>query len=64
SLTSADGLNLPETVNGGLHLTGLTSLEGLKLPETVNGFIYIGGLVEAEISDLKKSDKVFMVKEG
>ena len=66
SITKNEAINNEDIVYhyGGLYLTGLTSLEGLKLPETVNGFIYIGGLVEAEISDLKKSDKVFMVKEG
>jgi len=47
-LQSAEGLKLPETVNGDLYLSGLQSAEGLKLPETVNGDLYLSGLQSAE----------------
>ena len=48
SLTSAEGLKLPETVNGGLYLGSLTSAEGLKLPETIGGYLDLGSLTSAE----------------
>ncbi len=48
NLTTAEGLNLPETINGGLSLNGLTTAEGLNLPETINGYLYLGGLTTAE----------------
>ena len=47
-LTSAEGLTLPETVNGGLYLSSLTSAEGLTLPETVNGNLNLSSLTSAE----------------
>jgi len=47
-LNSAEGLKLPETVNGYLDLSGLTSAEGVKLPETVNGDLYLRSLTSAE----------------
>jgi hypothetical protein len=47
-LTSAEGLKLPQTVNGDLDLFGLTSAEGLKLPQTVNGDLDLFGLTSAE----------------
>ena len=43
-LQSAQGLKLPETMNGYLVLRGLQSAEGLKLPETMNGGLYLDGL--------------------
>jgi len=47
-LTSAEGLNLPETINGSFNLSGLTSAEGLNLPETINGSFNLSGLVSVE----------------
>ena len=57
SLESAEGLKLPETVNGYLNLSGLKSAEGLKLPETVNGFLDLNGLKSAEGLKLPKTVK-------
>ena len=48
SLTSAEGLKLPEIVNGYLDLRSLTSAEGLKLPERVNGYLDLRSLTSAE----------------
>jgi len=45
---SAEGLKLPETINGYLDLRNLQSAEGLKLPETINGYLDLGGLQSAE----------------
>ncbi len=39
SLTSAEGLALPQRVGGSLYLWGLTSAEGLILPDSVGGDI-------------------------
>ena len=47
SLTSTEGLKLPETIGGGLYLNSLTSAEGLKLPETIGGLI-LSSLTSAE----------------
>ena len=43
SLTSAEGLKLPEKI-GSLYLDSLTSAEGLKLPEKIGGGLYLSGL--------------------
>jgi len=48
SLTSAEGLKLPETIGGGLYLGGLTSAKGLKLPETISGDLYLFSLTSAK----------------
>ncbi len=48
NLTSAEGLKLPETINGYLNLSGLTSAEGLELPNTINGNLYLHSLTSAE----------------
>ena len=48
SLTSTEGLTLPETVGGNLVLSGLTSAEGLTLPKTVGGDLSLSGLISAE----------------
>ena len=45
---SAEGLVLPETLNGYLYLESLTSTEGLVLPEILNGDLYLNGLLSAE----------------
>ncbi len=47
-LTSAEGLVLPETINGSLDLGNLTSAEGLNLPETINGLLDLRNLTSAE----------------
>ena len=48
SLTSAEGLKLPDIINGDLDLSSLTSAEGLKLPDTINGDLYLGSLTRAD----------------
>ncbi|MBU2542311.1 hypothetical protein KJ785_01985, partial [Patescibacteria group bacterium] len=52
-LTSAEGLRLPESVGGGLYLSGLTSAEGLRLPESVGGGLYLSGLTSADKNKLR-----------
>jgi len=47
-LTSAEGLKLPETINGDLYLPRITSAKGLILPKTINGSFYIGSLTSAK----------------
>ena len=48
SLTSAEGLVLPHTINGELVLFGLTNAEGLVLPDTINGNLYLNSLTSAK----------------
>jgi phage protein U len=48
SLTSAEGLVLPETVGGNLNLRSLESAKGLVLPETIGGDLYLYSLTPAE----------------
>lgn len=48
NLTSAEGLVLPEKINGSLALSNLTSAKGLVLPKEVNGDLHLGGLISAE----------------
>jgi len=48
SITSADGLQLPDRVEGGLHLDGLTSADGLKLPEYVGGYLDLSSITSAD----------------
>ena len=48
SLTSAEGLVLPQTVGGNLSLGDLTSAEGLTLPQSVGGYLYLHSLTSAE----------------
>ena len=55
SLTSAEGLKLPESVGGDLNLGNLTSAEGLKLPESVGGGLYLTNLTSAEGLKLPES---------
>ena len=47
-LHSAEGLELPERVDGWLDLSGLTTVEGLKLPKRVGGDLDLKGLTTAE----------------
>ena len=51
-LHSAEGLELPERVDGWLDLSGLTTVEGLKLPEVVVGDIYFWSLPKSEYARL------------
>ena len=46
-LESAEGLELPETINGSLDLYMLESAKGLKLPENING-LDLGNLESPE----------------
>ena len=48
SLTSTDGLVLPQHVDGNIGLHYLTSAEGLVLPESIGGDIYLNSLTSAE----------------
>ena len=48
SLTSADGLILPQHVGGNIFLRHLTSADGLVLPQHVGGDIYLSSLVSAD----------------
>ena len=47
-LHSAEGLELPERVDGWLDLSGLTTVEGLKLPNHVGAGLDLKGLTTAE----------------
>ena len=48
SLTSAEGLTLPQTVGGYLNLYSLTSAEGLTLPQTVGDYLSLDSLTSTE----------------
>ncbi len=48
SLTSAEGLNLPEYVGGYLDLRNLTSAEGLNLPRYIGGDLNLNSLTSAK----------------
>ena len=48
SLTSAEGLTLPQSVVGNLDLRSLTSAEGLTLPQSIGGYLDLSGLISAE----------------
>ena len=48
SLTSAEGLELPETIGGYLNLSSLTFAEGLKFPEMIGGYLALDKLTSAE----------------
>ncbi|MEI6169694.1 MAG: hypothetical protein WCP56_01705 [Candidatus Saccharibacteria bacterium] len=48
SLTSAEGLTLPQSVSGNLILNNLTSAEGLTLPQSVGGYLILNNLTSAE----------------
>ena len=55
SLTSTDGLVLPQHVDTTIDLHSLTSAEGLVLPESIGGDIYLNSLTSAEGLVLPKS---------
>ena len=48
SLTSADGLVLPQHVGGDIFLSHLTNADGLVLPESIGGGIYLKSLTSAD----------------
>ena len=48
SLTSAEGLVLPQHIGGNIFLRHLTSADGLVLPQHVDGDIYLSSLVSAD----------------
>ena len=47
-LINAEGLKLPDTINGSLFLSNLINAEGLKLPDTINGNLDLESLTSAE----------------
>ena len=47
-LINAEGLVLPQIINGYLNLNGLTSIEGVILPQIVNGYLELNSLISAE----------------
>ena len=55
SLTSADGLVLPESIGGTIDLRSLTSAEGLVLPKSIGGGIDLDSLTSAVGLVLPKS---------
>ena len=55
NLTSAEGVELPELIGGGLYLRSLTSAEGLKLPKTIGGNLNLRSLTSAEGLKLPKT---------
>ena len=48
SLTSADGLVLPQHVGGNIYLSSLASADGLVLPESIGGGIDLRSLTSAD----------------
>ena len=48
SLTSAEGLVLPESIGGSIYLNSLTSADGLVFPESIGGSIDLCSLTSAE----------------
>ena len=48
SLTSADGLVLPQHIGGYINLSSLTSAKGLVLPESIGGRINLSSLASAK----------------
>ncbi|MFT5352272.1 MAG: hypothetical protein ACI9GH_000115, partial [Candidatus Paceibacteria bacterium] len=55
SLTSAEGLELPQSIGGNLYLESLTSAEGLELPQSIGGYLYLESLTSAEGLKLPQS---------
>jgi len=55
SLTSAQGLELPQSIGGGLYLNSLTSAEGLKLPQSIGGGLDLDSLTSAQGLELPQS---------
>lgn len=60
-LTSAEGLELPETVGGDLYLRSLTSAEGLKLPKSVGRDLNLSGLTSAEKDSIREKYPHFKI---
>ena len=54
-ITSAEGLQLPESIGGDLYLNGLTSAEGLHLPKKIGGYLNLASLTSAEGLQLPES---------
>ena len=54
SLTSAEGLTLPQSIGGSLDLNSLTSAEGLTLPQSIGGSLDLSSLTSAEREDLRR----------
>ncbi len=54
-ITSTKGLQLPQSIGGGLNLSRLTSAEGLQLPQSIGGGLYLGSLTSAEGLQLPQS---------
>ena len=55
SLTSADGLQLPDSIGGYLNLGGLTSADGLELSASIGGNLNLSGLTSADGLELPDS---------
>jgi len=55
SLTSAEGLTLPQSIGGNLDLDSLTSAEGLTLPQSIGGDLDLRSLTSAEGLTLPQS---------
>jgi len=55
SLTSAEGLTLPQSIGGYLYLSSLTSAEGLTLPQSIGEDLYLNSLTSAEGLTLPQS---------
>ena len=55
SLTSAEGLNLPDSIGGDLSLRSLTSAKGLNLPDSIGGDLALSSLTSAKGLNLPDS---------
>ena len=64
SLTSAEGLTLPQSIGGDLDLRGLTSAEGLTLPQSIRGYLDLSGLTSAEGLTLPQSIRGYLYLSG
>jgi len=45
-LTTAEGLELPNSIGGYLSLSSLTTAEGLELPDGYSGTVYVDTLID------------------
>jgi hypothetical protein len=61
SHTSAEGLQLPQSIAGALILPGLTSAEGLTLPTSIGGDLNLHSLTSAEGLTLPTSIGGFLI---
>ena len=55
SITSAEGLTLPQSIGGNLQLYNLTSAEGLTLPQNIGGHLFLESLASAKGLTLPQS---------